>query len=117
MRRDMLRPARILLIGWEVVLVGAAIALLANGLAWAPLILTYAIVNAGIVVIVLVLERPRYRSEAEETGRRATGPSADRPPPGLAPSDEVFIDPTTGDRVRVWVDAASGERRYRPDHD
>ena len=30
-------------------------------------------------------------------------------------TDEVFEDPTTQRRVRVWLDAASGERRYRLD--
>ena len=28
---------------------------------------------------------------------------------------EVFDDPTTQRRIRVWLDVASGERRYRLD--
>lgn len=31
------------------------------------------------------------------------------------PTSEVFIDPTTGQRMRVWYDANTGEREYRPD--
>jgi hypothetical protein len=31
------------------------------------------------------------------------------------PTDEVFIDPATGRRMRVWYNANSGERDYRPE--
>lgn len=31
------------------------------------------------------------------------------------PTEEVFIDPTTGRRMRVWYSEKTGEREYRPD--
>ncbi|HXC84451.1 MAG TPA: hypothetical protein VNV62_21590 [Trebonia sp.] len=31
------------------------------------------------------------------------------------PTDEVFIDPDTGRRMRVWYDPRSGKRDYRPE--
>jgi hypothetical protein len=31
------------------------------------------------------------------------------------PTDEVFIDAETSRRTRVWYDAASGRRDYRPE--
>jgi hypothetical protein len=30
-------------------------------------------------------------------------------------TDEVFVDPTTGVKTRVWFDPRSGERRYEPE--
>ena len=35
--------------------------------------------------------------------------------PRFRPTDEVFIDPTSGRKMRVWLDPRSGERRYRAD--
>jgi hypothetical protein len=31
------------------------------------------------------------------------------------PTDEVFIDPDTGRRMRVWYDKRTGKRDYRPE--
>lgn len=31
------------------------------------------------------------------------------------PTDEVFVDPATGRRMRVWYSEKTGERVYRPD--
>jgi hypothetical protein len=28
------------------------------------------------------------------------------------PTDELFVDPTSGQRLRVYLDPATGERRY-----
>ncbi len=110
----MLRSVRLLLVAWEVLLVLGALVLLGSGFAWAPLVLVYALINAAIIAFVLVLERPRYRSEAEEAQARPFR-SGERLPPGFEPTDELFIDPTSGVRVRVWANAATGERRYRAD--
>ena len=71
---------------------------------------------AGLIAV--VFERMRYGSEAVG---RSSGASADAGldngprDPRFHPTDERFTDPTTGQRVRVWVDPATGERRYRPD--
>jgi len=38
-----------------------------------------------------------------------------RPGPGWVATDERFIDDDSGRAVRVWVEPASGERRYVTD--
>jgi hypothetical protein len=68
-------------------------------------------------VIAVALERGRYRSEVAERSDTPAGPGGgetdDRLEPGFQRTNEVFIDPTSGRRMRVWIDAGSGERRYR----
>lgn len=59
---------------------------------------------AGLLVV--ALERQRYGAGRRE---REAGVEHHRP------TDEVFIDPTTGQRTRVWIDSRSGERSYRPE--
>jgi hypothetical protein len=72
-------------------------------------------VGAFLVVIVLI-ERHRYRSETAERTRSEPGPGGGEPAgalePRFRPTSELFIDPTTGLRMRVAIDPASGERRY-----
>ncbi|HEV8252324.1 MAG TPA: hypothetical protein VGQ66_02990 [Candidatus Limnocylindria bacterium] len=76
----------------------------------------WAAVAGGVVLVAVVLERARYRSEAaESSAAEASGPGGGEPTVPAAPfrpTDEVFIDPTTGHRLRVYIDPASGERRY-----
>jgi hypothetical protein len=59
---------------------------------------------AGLVVV--LFERQRYGASPQELPNRAEG---------HRPTDEVFVDPTTGQRTRVWIDPQSGERSYRPE--
>jgi len=70
----------------------------------------------GLVAIAAVaLERSRYRSEAAERAAGDPGPGGGEPTMPAAPfrpTDELFIDPTSGQRLRVYVNSASGERRY-----
>jgi len=70
----------------------------------------------AFLVVVVAIERGRYRSEAAERSNATPGPGAGEPAgqlePRFRPTAEVFIDPTTGHRMRVVVDPASGERRY-----
>jgi hypothetical protein len=71
-----------------------------------------------ILIIVAVVERWRYRSEAAERQGLPIGPGggepAGEPIEGrFQRTEEQFIDPTSGRRMRVWLDGASGERRYR----
>jgi hypothetical protein len=75
-----------------------------SGLVPAPSALWTMAVGA-VGVIVIALERMRYGSGSEA----ADGGS------GMQPTDEVFVDPTTGQRTRVWIDPASGQRTYRPE--
>lgn len=75
----------------------------------------WAIVAGAVVLVAVVLERSRYRSEAAERSDAAPGPGGGEPSaPGLPfrPTDEVFVDPTSGHRLRVYLDPATGERRY-----
>ena len=68
-----------------------------------------------VMVAAVVLERTRYRSlHAERTGA-ASGPGGGEPQapePRFRPTGERFVDPTTHVAMRVWVDPATGERRY-----
>jgi hypothetical protein len=70
----------------------------------------------AFLVVVVVIERHRYRSAAAETSNDPAGPGGGEPAgaldPRFRPTSEVFIDPTSGHRMRVLVDPASGERRY-----
>lgn len=64
-------------------------------------IVVIAVVVAGAVIALFGWDR--YR------GRRATSSGT------FHPTDEVFVDPESGQRTRVWYDAASGRREYRPE--
>jgi len=71
----------------------------------------------AFLVLVVIFERQRYRSAAAEQANMAPGPGGGEPlggplEPRFRPTGEVFIDPTTGHRMRVVVDPANGERRY-----
>jgi hypothetical protein len=70
----------------------------------------------AFLVVVVAIERHRYRSDAAERGNDAPGPGGGEPAGAVDPrfraTNEVFIDPTSGHRMRVVVDPSSGERRY-----
>ena len=75
----------------------------------------------GLVLIVAALiERMRYRSVAADrtgdpAGRAGGEPPGTRLEPRFRRTDEVFADPTSGQRMRVWLDPANGDRRYVPE--
>ena len=60
------------------------------------------IVIVGVVIALFGWDR--YRGN-----RKSTKGSA------AQPTDEVFIDPDTGRKMRVWYDRSSGKREYRPE--
>ena len=62
-----------------------------------------AVVIAGILIAVFGWDR--YRGNR----KRASGDSA------AQPTGEVFIDPESGRRTRVWYDPGTGRRDYRPE--
>jgi len=70
----------------------------------------------AFLVVVVVLERSRYRSETAERSNASPGPGGGEPSGDLESrfraTSEVFIDPTSGHKMRVVVDPATGERRY-----
>ncbi len=85
---------------------------------------TTAISGVWLVVVGLVLiaaaivERFRYRSEVAERSGLPGGPGGGEPESEpletrFQRTEEVFVDPTSGRRMRVWLDGQSGERRYR----
>jgi membrane protein implicated in regulation of membrane protease activity len=70
----------------------------------------------AFLVVVVALERNRYRSETAERSNASPGPGGGEPAGALEArfraTSEVFVDPTSGHRMRVLVDPATGERRY-----
>jgi hypothetical protein len=75
----------------------------------------WAAVTGGVVLVAVVFERARYRSEASERSAGEPGPGGgepNRPAAPFRPTDELFVDPTSGQRLRVYLDPATGERRY-----
>jgi len=78
----------------------------------------YLFVPGAVLVAAVILERTRYRSLAAERRGDGAGPGGGEmgpPESRFRPTGERFVDPTTGVPMRVFVDAASGERRYVPE--
>lgn len=76
------------------------------------------IVSGGVLLVAVAVERMRYRSEQAERIGAPPGPGGGEEPGAplehrFQRTDEVFEDPTTRERMRVWLDPATGERRYR----
>ena len=75
-------------------------------------------VPGALLIAAVALERTRYRSLwAERTGH-GHGPGGgepQRPDPRFRPTDERFVDPTTGVPMRVYLDPDTGDRRYVPE--
>lgn len=70
------------------------------------------------LVVAALVERQRYRSDSAEAFGTPIGPGGGDPigepiERRFERTAEIFIDPTSGHRMRVWLDPASGERRYR----
>ena len=65
-------------------------------------------------LLAVIFERVRYRSDAAERSRVLLEKPEDdaAPAPPFQPTDELFVDPTTRRKMRVYVDPATGERRY-----
>jgi hypothetical protein len=76
------------------------------------------VITGGVLLIAVVLERFRYRSEQADQAGGPAGPGGgerlDAPmEQRFRRTDEFFEDPTSRQRMRVWLDPATGERRYR----
>jgi hypothetical protein len=75
----------------------------------------FLLVIGGVMVLVALLEVSRYRSEAVDAARLPSPPAGGEPTQPEARfrrTDEVFVDPTTRSRMRVYADPRTGERRY-----
>ena len=78
----------------------------------------WGVVSGAVLIGAVILERSRYRSEAAERSAGDPGPGGGEPSAPAAPftpTEERFIDPTTGQRLRVYLNPATGERRYYAD--
>ena len=74
--------------------------------------------TGGVLLLVVAFERFRYRSEAADPIGSPPGPGGgerlDAPMEArFRRTDELFEDPTSRQRMRVWLDPTTGERRYR----
>jgi hypothetical protein len=70
----------------------------------------------AVIMIASLLQHGRYRSREAELLNPTAGPGAGEPgylEPRFAPTAEVFMDPTSRRRMRVFFDPRTGERRYR----
>lgn len=71
-----------------------------------------------VLIVVAILERFRYRSEVADRSGLPIGPGGGEPTTQplegrFRRTTEVFVDPTSDRRMRVWLDQETGERRYR----
>ena len=96
------------------IFLGGVVAILAGGPTILPGI--QALIIGGIGILAVTLERGRYRSEHAERASAPAGPGGgeDRPLEArFQRTEEAFIDPTSGRRMRVFLDPQTGERRYQ----
>lgn len=73
------------------------------------------IVVGVVLVIAAAIEVTRYRSQAAEHDHVPPGPGGGETTPlesRFRSTDEIFVDPTSHLRMRVFLDAKTGERRY-----
>ncbi len=109
----MIAAARVILAVIGVILVAVGILVIAAGQVLSGL---YALVVGAVIIVALLYERGRYRSIDAEVRNDAPGPGGGEPrgalPPTFRPTDEVFVDPTSGHRMRVYLEAGTGNRRY-----
>ncbi len=73
-------------------------------------------VVGAAMLILLAVERNRYRSEAAERAFEPVGRGGGEPTatlePRFRPTPETFVDPTTNRKMRVYTDGSTGDRRY-----
>ncbi|QQE79949.1 hypothetical protein [Alicyclobacillus sp. SO9] len=70
----------------------------------AAVLVLYVLVSAAVIFGVFLFT-------AWMRQRRLQGPS--KVPPGFKRTEEIYYDPTTGVRQRVWYNEATGERFYQ----
>lgn len=76
----------------------------------------WAILLGAAMMVAAVLQRSRYRSDSAERDHADPGPGGGETgslEPRFLPTTEIFVDPTSHHRMRVYVDPRTGERRYR----
>jgi hypothetical protein len=106
---------RLLVLGAGLLLTVLGLSML--GAAEAPGVGLYPLFLGLALIVAAAIERTRYRSEASEVSAAEPGPGGGEPSgtaldPRFRPTEERFVDPTSGVRMRVWLDPIAGERRY-----
>ncbi len=76
------------------------------------------VVIGMVLIVVAIVERLRYRSEVADRSGLPAGPGGGEPTTQplegrFRRTPEIFVDPTSDRRMRVWLDEDTGERRYR----
>jgi hypothetical protein len=107
--------ARLLIGGFGLLLILGGIAVAALPIAGDRLSALWLFGCGAVLLAGVMLERTRYRSlHAEHTGdgHGPGGGETTRLEARFRPTEERFVDPTTGVPMRVWIDSKSGERRY-----
>jgi hypothetical protein len=112
----MARIVRLLIVAFGALQLVGGVALVAAGHGEGLWVLAF----GAFLVVVPLVERQRYRSEAAEKSVAPIGPgggeTADTPVEArFRATGEVFVDPTTGHRMQVLADPRTGERRYVAD--
>ncbi|HEY7827925.1 MAG TPA: hypothetical protein VIB99_06805 [Candidatus Limnocylindrales bacterium] len=110
----MLATARLILgLFGVLILLGGLLTLGAGGLGLLGVVTT---ISGALILLALLYERSRYRSVPADAANEPSGPGGGEPggiaPAGFRPTSEVFVDPSSGQRMRVYSQAASGARRY-----
>jgi hypothetical protein len=96
----------LMLIGGLALIVGGSVAGLGG---------IWLVIGGTVLLIGVIVETSRYRSQAAEQAKLSPGPGGGETgplEPRFRPTDEIFVDPTSSRRMRVYVDARTGERRY-----
>lgn len=75
------------------------------------------VASGAFLVVIVTIERHRYRSASAERTNAPVGPGGGEPAGAqiesrFRPTAEMFIDPTSGQHMRVLIDPTNGERRY-----
>jgi hypothetical protein len=84
-------------------------------IAWAVAVLAFVLgvqilgITGALVVAILAIVA--LTAAGWSAGRRFRARRS-RLEPGFSPTDEVFRDPSSGRRTRVYVNSRTGERRY-----
>jgi hypothetical protein len=115
----MLGTSRLLLVVGGLVMVAGGLAAIASG---DPGGVFGGVILAACAVplfIGAVWEHPRYRGRDNAGLTSPYGPGGvprdESLDPRFRPTSEIFVDPSTGTRMRVYADPSTGERRYRPE--
>ncbi len=113
----MLGASRVILLVAGLVMVLGGLAIIASGETGAWFGGVILIACAVPLFVGAAWENARYRARENARLSSPYGPGGVPPMEALETrfraTSEVFIDPSTGARMRVYADPSSGERRYR----